>query len=71
MIVDEVTADGWVRVSRELDTWAGYQNYRDDAAAKDLWMLIRADDVGELLREVVLDDRGEEIDDDSWMPDLV
>lgn len=71
VIVDEVTADGWVRVSRELDTWAGYQNYRDDAAAKDLWMLIRADDVGELLREVVLDDRGEEIDDDSWMPDLV
>ena len=68
VIAEEVTADGWVRVSRELDTYAGYQHYD---ASKPLWMLIHADDVGELMREVVLDGNGEEIDDDGWMPELV
>jgi len=69
VIAAEVTVDGWVRVCAELDTFAGYQGF--DATGKDLWMLIRADDVGELMREVVLDGRGEEIDDDAWMPDVM
>ena len=64
------TADGWVRLSRELDTYAGYSNFNADARA-EMWMLTRADDVGELLREVVLDGRGEEIDDEGWLPEVV
>ena len=68
VIVEEVTDDGWVRVSNELDTVAGYRDYDP---VKRRWMLIRADDVGELMRELVLDGDGHEIDDDSWLPELV
>jgi hypothetical protein len=35
-----------------------------------MYMLIRADDVGELMREVVLDEKGISIDDDGWLPDI-
>lgn len=68
VIVSEVTDDGWVRLSRELDTYAGYTHF--DNCGNAMWMLTRADDVGELLREVVLDGNGNEIDDDGWLPEL-
>ena len=69
VIVDEVRADGWVRLSPTLDAYAGYERY--DALRQPMWMLTAADDVGELLREVVLDERGGSIDDDDWLPELV
>jgi hypothetical protein len=68
VIVEEVTADGWVRVSNALDTQAGYQQYEP---SKERWMLIEAADVGVLLRELVLDGNGQEIDEEGWIPELV
>ena len=68
VIATEVNDDGWVRLSPELDAYAGYERYEPGT---ELWMLIHADDVGELMREVVLDGEGEEIDDDAWLPELV
>ena len=68
IIAETVQPDGWVRLSPEADTYAGFQHYD---SAQEMWMLRHADDVGELLREVVLDGRGEDIDDDDWLPDLV
>ena len=80
ILVDEVRVDGWVRLS-DLDTYAGYQAGgcsagHDEPSGKpekprEMWMLIRADDVGELLQEVILDGDGKEVDDDDWMPGLV
>ena len=68
VIAEEVSDDGWVRLSRELDTYAGYRHF--DNCGKPMYMLIRADDVGELMREVVLDEKGISIDDDGWLPDI-
>ena len=69
VIVDEVTEDGWVRVSRELDAYVGYEHWNENQG--EFWMLTRAEDVGQLMCEVAVDERGEEIDDDEWMPDMV
>ena len=68
VIAEEVSIDGWARLSRELDTYAGYRHF--DNCGKPMYMLIRADDVGELMREVVLDEKGISIDDDGWLPDI-
>lgn len=70
VIVDEVGDDGWVRVSTEYDTYAGYTHF-DEGGREGMWMLTAAPDVGELMREVVLDGLGREVDDDAWMPELV
>lgn len=69
VIVEAVTEDGWVKVSRDLDTYAAYQNW--DGGKTEMWMLTQGDDVGVLLHEVVLDGEGREIDSDKWAPDLV
>lgn len=78
ILVDEVREDGWVKLS-ELDTYAGYEaaphvpehgESDKPRKQKDMWMLIRADDVGQLLEEVVLDGSGKEVNDE-WMPSLM
>ena len=79
IIVDVVKDDGWVRLS-PLDTYAGYEMLpqapehdsnakKANSTHKEMWMLIRADDVGELLEEIVLDGKGKEVND-AWMPSL-
>ena len=70
VIVDEVRDDGWVRLSH-LDTWLGWERHADAQDGKERYMLVEAPDVGELLREVVLDEHGQVIDDDDWLPELV
>lgn len=78
ILVDEVREDGWVRFS-ELDTYCGYEaapHASEHAASeevrkpKEMWMLIRADDVGQLLEEIALDGSGKEVNDE-WMPSLM
>ena len=66
VIVEEVTEEGWVRLS-DLDAYAGFQSFH---AGQEKWMLTYGSDVGELLREVILDENGNDVDDDSWLPDM-
>ena len=55
VIVDEVRRDGWVRLS-PLDAFAGWEHTPNPGKFREVFfMLTQADDVGELLREVVLD----------------
>ena len=67
VIADVVRTDGWVKLSH-ADTYAGWQAYSREA--DEMWMLRCADDVGELLREVVIDENGREVDDDMWLPEM-
>ena len=70
IIVDEMHADGWVRLS-PLDTWLGWDRYGDAIDGKAPFMLTSAPDVGEILREVLVDENGDEIDDDAWLPEMM
>ena len=70
VIVEEVRSDGWVRLS-PLDTWLGWERHADALDGQERFMLTSAHDVGEILREVVLDEHGHEIDDEAWMPELM
>ena len=55
VIVDEVRRDGWVRLS-PLDAFAGWEHTPNPGKFREVFfMLTQAEDVGELLREVVLD----------------
>ena len=65
VLAREVTDDGWVRLS-ELDTYVGFELHMPDEA----WMLSSAADVGELLREKVLDGNGRDVDDEDWLPEM-
>lgn len=67
-LADEVSADGWVRLS-DLDTYWGYER-RHSGHDEQAWMLIRATDVGELLREIVLDADANDVESDEWLPEL-
>ena len=72
LVEAELAGGGWVRLS-PFDTWWGYMNRGhagETEGAPEAWMLIRADDVGELLREMVLDGTGQDVEDDAWLPEL-
>ena len=59
VMTDEVRADGWVRICNLHDTREAYELYNHERAHQRKWMLVRSDDAGEMMREVVLDGDGE------------